>query len=195
MTRWIAAPLVALTALVFSGFLSELETMTEESAALARSSASAPRTTQAAAEEVEDLPQLADLTTQQAKAFAALADALEISAQRVEDFNALLAAQQGDLAELARSMASFDEPLDCVDRTLNDLLASSRATPGEVRAITTTLSGITDAQNKAIRHLKSLNRKLAALGALATASGVDPPRGPEGGPARIPDFDPRPLEC
>lgn len=195
MTRWIAAPLVALVALVLSGFLSELETMTEESAALARSSASAPRTTQEAAEEVEDLPQLAELTTQQANAFGVLADALEVSAQRVEDFNGLLADQQAGLADLARSMGAFDEPLDCIDRTLSDLLASSRATPGEVRAITATLSGITDAQNKAIRHLKSLNRKLAALGVLATATDVEPPRGPKDARLRIPDFEPRPLEC
>ena len=195
MTRWIAAPLVALTALMLSGFLSALEATTEESVRLAQSSASAPRTTSQAATQVETLPQLAELTTQQANAFKALADALALSAQRVEDFNGLLARQEGNLADLAESMGDVDAPLDCIDETLGDLLVSSRSTPRAIRAITTTLGGITDAQNKAIRHLKSLNRKLAALGVIARASGVDRPAGPGGAPPPIPDFEPQPLLC
>ena len=195
MNRWIAMPLVALFALTMSGFLSQLERTTEASAALARSSKSAPRTTGAAAAEVEDLPQLAELTTQQANAFGALADALDLSAARVEDFNGLLEGQEGDLADMAAAMSQLAEPLDCIDETLADLLASSSATPRIVRAITSTLGGITESQNKAIRHLKSLNRKLAALGALATATDVDAPRGPSGEPPEVEDFNPRPLEC
>lgn len=195
MNRWFAVPLVALFALTMSGFLSHLEDTTEASAALARSSASAPRTTGAAAAEVETLPQLAELTTQQANAFKALADALDLSAARVEDFNGLLEGQEKDLAELASSMGELDQPLDCIDETLADLLASSSATPRVVRAITATLGGITRSQNKAIRHLQSLNRKLAALGVLATATDVEAPRGPAGEPPDVEDFNPKPLEC
>lgn len=162
---------------------------------MAKSSESAPRTTGAAAREVRTLPQLAGLTNQQAAAFRALAVALESSAQRIVDFNGLVRDQGRDLATLADSMEGLDDPLNCLDETLEKLLVSSRATPGVVGGITVTMSSITEAQNKAIRHLKSINRKLTALGLVAAASGVEPPPPAPDAPVPMPDFDGKSLEC
>ena len=195
MTRWVAAPLVALTMLTMSAWLGELEDTTELSARLAKSSESAPGETKRAAEEVEALPQLAELTTQQAHAFHALAEALDVSAERVVAFNDVLRQQRADLGDLAQSMSELDDPLDCVESTLVELRDSARRTPSAIGSISATLGAITGAQNKAIRHLQSINRKLAALGVLAGASGVEAPPGPRGAPVPIPTFEPSPLEC
>ncbi|HYN36380.1 MAG TPA: hypothetical protein VEV82_05340 [Actinomycetota bacterium] len=195
MTRWIAAPVAALFALMMSGFLSDLQRTTELSVDMAKSSESAPRTTEAAAREVRTLPQLAELTNQQASAFRALAVALESSAKRIVDFNGLVRDQGQDLGELADSMAALDDPLNCLDETLETLLVSSRTTPRVVGGITDTMSSITDAQNKAIRHLKSINKKLTTLGLVVAASGVEPPPPAPDAPVPLPDFDGKSLEC
>ena len=65
MTRWVVAPMIAAVVLCGSGFLDALERTTEQSALLAEASEKAPRTTAAAAKEVEDIPQMADLTGRQ----------------------------------------------------------------------------------------------------------------------------------
>jgi hypothetical protein len=195
VTRWIALPLVALFALTMSGFVRDLERTTEQSAALAAASEEAPRTTGEAARQVESLPQLARLTEQQATAFRALSDALEVSAERVIDFNDSVRTQSSNLGTLLESMERLGDPLGCVDETLVRLLRASGATPEVVESIGGKMVLITAAQNKAIRHLKSINRKLTALGLAAGATGVEPPSSPPDAPAPELDFDPGAVEC
>lgn len=72
--RWFVAPLIAAPFLTGSGFMNALERTTEASARLAETSEEAPERTASAAEGVEDLPRVADLTQQQADAFEILAD-------------------------------------------------------------------------------------------------------------------------
>ena len=66
--------------------------------------------------------------------------------------------------------------------------ASGEVTPS-IDQITVTLGRLIDSQNKSIRHTRSINRKLAALGVVATVQGVEPPPPapdapvPEGGSA------------
>ncbi len=179
MTRWGLALGGAALALTMSGWLSSLERTTEQSALLAESSKTAPRTTGAAEQEVSGLPAIADLTGRQAAAFDALADALEVSSQRVADFNDTLGSQIQGLGALRASMAALDDPISCVRGRLATLLSASARTPRALDRITAGLAAIRAAQNKSIRHLRSINRKLTALGPLATASGVEAPPVPD----------------
>jgi hypothetical protein len=194
--RWIVAPLLAATALGLSGFLDALENTTESSAELARASSEAPRTTQRAAEELEGLPVLADLSVQQSDAFRALADALEVSARRAVSLNESVDAQARRLRGLASRLASLAPSIDCARSRLRGLVETSAGGPAILRAITSTLGRIIAAQDKSVRHLRSINRKLTALGVAAAASGVEPPPPPPagaGGPR--PGPPPGPRQC
>lgn len=179
MTRWLIPPLIGALLLTGSGFLRSLETTTERSAALAASSESAPRSTSRAAEELAPLPVLADLTTHQAEAFEELAEALDLSAQRVFALNDTLAEQADGIERMTAGLEDLNDPLDCVRVNLARLRDQSRAVPSGIRGVETILQRIIGSQDKAIRHLKSINRKLAALGLVATASGVEPPPAPQ----------------
>ena len=195
MTRWLALPISAAVLLMGSGFLSSLESTTEESARLAATSEEAPGETRAAAGEVARLPDVADLTSRQADAFRALADALEISAGRVEDFNSTLASQAGGLRDLRATILGLISPALCVERRLDSLLGATRSTPGAIGSISSSMNDIIDAQNKSIRHLKSINRKLTALGAVATASDVEPPPPPGDVPGPAATGSANPVTC
>jgi hypothetical protein len=193
--RWLVAPLVAAILLGGSGFLDALEKTTEESLALADSSEEAPQTTSEAAGEVKTLPAVADLTKKQASAFRALSEALEVSSERVANFNDELGAQSEGLLDLADAMGRVDGSVACVRDRLEVLLAASRSTPSALDAVADPLVSITASQEKSIRHLKSINRKLTALGVVATASGVEAPPPPEDAPPPQPGGDPKPLDC
>ena len=186
MTKWLIPPLIGALLFTGSGFLSALETTTDRSAELAASSESAPRSTGRAVEELAPLPVLADLTTVQADAFDELAKALDLSAQRVFALNDTLADQADGIDRMTTGLEGLDEPLDCVSANLQRLRAQSRVVPGGIREVESILDDIIGSQDKAIRHLRSINRKLAALGLVATASGVEPPPAPDlGAPAPV----------
>lgn len=193
--RWIVAPLVAALLLFGSGFMRALEDTTRASIALARSSESAPRTTEAAVEEVETLPTVADLTDRQATAMAALADALEISSQRVRDLNRSVAGQSSSLAKLTETIDAFDKTIGCIETRLRMLLEVSGTAPPRLGAIAATVAELRGAQEKSIRHLRSINRKLSALGAAAVATDVEAPPPPGNAPAPAPGGSPGDLRC
>ena len=177
--RWIVAPLVAGLLFSSSGFLHELEEMTEASVALAEAGQEAPAATRKAAENVEQLPMIAELTTRQANAFATLADALQISAERVFALNETLGEQATAIAELTSATRRLSEPLGCVERRLRKLTRLTAQVPPGLRQIPPIVAQLIDAQDKSIRHLRSINRKLAALGVAARASRVRVPPLPD----------------
>ena len=195
MTRWLAAPLVALLLLGGSGFLDALEKTTEESLALADASEEAPKTTAEAAGEVKTLPVLADLTERQAAAFRALSEALKVSSGRVAAFNGRLDSQIKGLKSLGSSMRSLMGAIACIRSRLASLLDASQSTPAALAEVSDPLTRVTASQNKSIRHLKSINRKLTALGVIAGASGVRVPPAPDEAPAPQPGGRPAPLHC
>jgi len=183
-TRWIALPLVALSMLGGSGFMDRLEAFTRASAELAKASESAPRTTEEAAEGVTALPSVARLTTQQATAFKALSAALEVSAQRVSTLNESLDEQSTGIEEIVDGIEGIEGVLDCVGERLTGLTSVSERVPGAVTAVTRILGTVERTQRKSLRHLKSINRKLTALGVAAEATNVPTPPSPE-----IPSID------
>lgn len=193
--RWIAAPLIAALLLCGSGFMRALEDTTRASVALAGSSESAPKTTEAAVEEVETLPAVADLTERQAAAMGALADALEVSSQRVRDLNASVADQASSLAKLTGAIDAIDSSIGCIKTRLRRLLEASRVAPPRLSAIAGTVAELRGAQEKSIRHLRSINRKLSALGIAATATDVEAPPPPGGAPAPDPGAAGGSLRC
>jgi hypothetical protein len=193
--RWVAAPLAALFLLGSSAFLDALEKTTEQSLALADSSEEAPRTTARAAGEVETLPVIARLTKEQAAAFRALSEALRVSANRIVDLNETVGTQSDGLQDLAGAMSRAKRSARCIRARLGVLLAASRATPAALDDVAAPLATITEHQEKSIRHLKSINRKLTALGVVATASDVKAPPPPEDAPAPQPGDTPEPLDC
>lgn len=176
--RWVIAPLVAAVAFFGSGWLNALERTTEQSVALAENSRSAPAETERATDEVASLPTIAQLTQQQAEAFRSLVDALEVSAQRVQDLNGTLEDQGRSLGALRGSLGAFDDPMACVEGRLQALVAQSDKIPPALADIQRTIAALSAHQEKSIRHLESINRKLAALGAVASATDVDPPPPP-----------------
>lgn len=192
--RWIAAPLIACLLLGVSGSLDAIERYGEETVALAELSREAPETTQEASREVEDLPAIADLTSQQADAFEALADALELSAERVERLNERLGSQVEGVGDLRSRLGEIGPLISCAQDRLRSLIAASSGVPSKIRDLAGTLERVSDSSRKSVRHLKSINRKLAALGVAAAAQGVevppppsdpnltDPPAGSEGRP-------------
>lgn len=195
MTRWLALPLVAALVLGGSAFLNALERTTVASAALARASEEAPATTRAAAEEVGSLPAIADLTGRQADAFAILADALEISAGRVVSLNEALAHQVEGLGDLGASIEDLDPAVDCLRERVDRLNAASSGGPAAIERISATLERLDGSQQKSLRHLRSINRKLTALGILATVTGVEVPPPPPGAPSPRASGAPGSVRC
>ncbi len=176
--RWIALPLIAGLFMAGSGFMDALERTTDASVALAESSEDAPRTTTEARAEVGSLPRVADLTSQQAEAFDILADALETSATRVGALDASVEDQLAILGSLVDDIDEIDPFVTCVAERLRSLVATSVRGPQLISAISTVLSGVVHQQDRSIRHLRSINRKLTALGVIATATDVEPPPPP-----------------
>ena len=187
--RWIVAPLIAAMLLGASGFLHELEEMTEASVAMAEAGREAPGATRKAAENVEQLPLIADLTSRQAEAFATLADALEISAQRVFSLNETLGEQATAIDDLIGATRGLSQPLVCVEKRLRKLTDLAGNVPPRLREIPPIITRLIAAQEKSIRHLKSINRKLTAFGAVARASRVKVPPVPD-----TPDLETTPEE-
>ena len=177
--RWVVAPLVAALLLGASGFLHELEAMTVASVAMAEAGEEAPAATREAAEEVEQLPVIAELTTRQADAFETLADALDVSAERVFSLTDTLDRQASEVHDLIESTRGLSEPLSCVERRLRRLTGLAARVAPELRDIPPIVGMLIEAQDKSIRHLKSINRKLAALGVVARASRVEVPPVPD----------------
>ena len=193
--KWILAPLVAGFVLVSSAWLHELEQTTLTAAQLAEASRSAPRTTESAAEEVSTLPAVARLTHRQAVSFEALADALASSAERVRSLNDSIAGQVSSLGELRRALGGFDEFVSCAHRRLEALTSAADRVPQRLGSITTLLRRLSAAQLKSIRHLRSINRKLALLGVTADATDVEVPPIPEGGSPLDKGAAPEEVEC
>lgn len=193
--RWFVAPLIAALFLTGSGFMNALERTTETSARLAETSEEAPERTASAAEGVEDLPRVADLTQQQADAFEILADALDTSAVRVDQLNDTVADQLEQLSRLVGNIDALDPYVSCVGRRLRGLIAASSGGPVVIDRITTILAGVNQSQGRSIRHLKSINRKLTILGVVATGTGVEPPPPPGESPAPGPGAPPPGRSC
>jgi hypothetical protein len=183
--KWVVIPLVAGLVFVTSGFLHELERTTKASAALARTSREAPQTALEGAREVDDLPVLASLTEQQARAFDALADALDVSARRVFSLTDLIDKQAASIGGLQGTMRGLGRTSTCVGARLRRLTKVTDDVPPRLRRITATLVSLIASQEKSIRHLRSINRKLALLGVAAEISDVMVPPLPRGG--RVPE--------
>lgn len=193
--KWIALPILAAVALGWSGFLDRLEATTIASQRLAQTSEEAPDTTRTAAEEVGSLPDVADLTTIQADTFKTLGDALQVSAERVSRLNDALGQQEAAIDEIVQGIGSVEDALGCVGSRLRSLLASAERVPGRVGDITATLDEVERIQRKSIRHLKSINRKLTALGVAAEATDVKPPPRPDIPDVDLPQNADRPIDC
>ncbi|HWL65834.1 MAG TPA: hypothetical protein VNP73_07660 [Actinomycetota bacterium] len=193
--RWIALPLVAAAVLGWSGFLHDLDRMTQASVDLAAASEEAPRTTGEAAEEVSSLPQVARLTTQQADAFEGLGNALELSADRVIKLNESLDEQAGGIDAVVGGIRRVKALLGCVRERLVELTSASDRVPPALNDITGTLGLLEDHQRKSLRHLKSINRKLTALGVAARATDVKAPRPPDIPAIELPREGAAPIDC
>lgn len=195
MTRWLIAPLVAALLMSGSGFLSELEQTTESSVDLAAGSEEAPRETRDAARELGDLPAAADLTQQQADAFRALSDALDISAQRVFALNDALGRQTRGLEQLKSRLAALSDPLACIREQLMRVGGLAERVPPALDGVSGILGSLIASQEKSLRHLKSINRKLTALGVAARATDVKVPPAPEAPEVPRPDPTITPKGC
>ncbi len=193
--RWLIAPLIGALAFTVSGFLGALEDTTKASAELAAASEEAPQTTREALEEIDDLPAIADVTGRQALAFRGLANALQASSERVEALGDSLDEQLEGLDRLSGAISSARPAIACVESRLRDLLESSQRSPEALRELGKIMIGLIAAQEKSIRHLKSINRKLTALGVVATATDVKPPPPPGDAPPPRPGPAPSPLDC
>lgn len=179
--RWLALPLLAALLLTTSGFLDSLERTLEASSRLAESSEEAPQATRDAASEVGSLPGIARLTEQQAQALDALTEALNVSAGRVSDLETSLEDQIESIRTVESDLGSFPGLMGCVRGRLSALLAASEGVPNRIDGLSGTLRHVVRSQNKSIRHLKSINRKLTALEIAAAAQGVKPPPPPTDG--------------
>jgi hypothetical protein len=195
MVKWIALPLVAALAMTTSGFLNALERMTEESVLLARSSKDAPRSSLEAAEEVSDLPLLAELTGRQATAFKELADALAVSGRRVRFFAGSIREQVQGVSDVATAIDGMRSEISCVEEKLSALVAAGESGPPILTDMQAILRSAVGTQERSIRRLKSINRKLTALGVVATATGVQAPPPPGDAPAPKPGRAPDPSSC
>ena len=195
MIRWVVAPLLAAFAFVSSGLLGALETTTERSAALARASRDAPKDTRAAAGEVVLIPDIAAVTTQQADAFKALADALDLSAERVFALRETLDEQATQLGDVKAGLRRIRAAATCVERRLAALGSVTGAVPSQVNGVASIIRSLVASQDKSLRHLKSINRKLTALGVAARAQGVEPPPSPDVDIPDLPGAELHPLPC
>lgn len=195
MIRWIVAPLLAAFAFVGSGLLGALETTTERSAALARSSKEAPRDTRAAASEVEIVPDIAVVTTQQADAFKALSDALDNSAERVFAMRETLDEQAAGLEDVKSGLRRIGAAATCVESRLAALDSAAGTVTSQIRGVAMIIRSLVASQDKSLRHLKSINRKLTALGVAARAQGVEPPPPPDLHIPDLPEAEIQPFLC
>jgi len=193
--RWIALPLMAAAALVGSGFAGALDRTTHETVQLASTAARAPRTTERAARSLGTLPDVSRLTQGQVTASRTLATALDVSASRVDDLNRALAGQIASLRRLRRSIVALVGPMTCIRRRAVRLLGVSSATPGAIDAIAAVMRRLIAEQDVAILHLRSINRKLTALGAAATATHVHAPPTPSPAGAPRPRTSPSAHPC
>lgn len=181
--RWICAPLAAILVFVGAGFVSALARTTYISADLAASTEEAPRDTAAAAESTADIPLLVELTGRQAESFSNLVVALRGTARRVETLAEDLEVQTSRTRRLRSSVSRLRPEIVCSADLLGALLSHSRTVPSSLTEATGLVRGISRAQKKALRHLRSINRKLTALGVVARVTGVKAPRAPEIEPA------------
>lgn len=195
MIRWLVAPLLAAFALVSSGLLGALETTTERSAALARTSREAPKDTRVAADEVDVLPDIAAVTTQQADAFKALADALDLSAERVFALRETLGDQATGLEDAKGGLRRIRSAATCVEKRLAALASVTGTVPSQVSGVAAIIRSLVASQDKSLRHLKSINHKLTALGIAASAQGVEPPPSPKVDIPPLPGGEPQPFPC
>lgn len=193
--RWVVAPLVAALLLFGSGFLDALERTTDASGRLLEASAEAPESTATAAREVGSLPDIAELTARQADGLRALADALELSAERVETLDTALGDQLDGLDRVIADLDGIAPLLGCARDRLRGLLRASDEVPGSLGSLTGILRRVIGSQEKSVRHMRSINRKLAALGVAASAQGVEPPEGPGAPPEIDPGAPPPGAPC
>lgn len=140
--RWVVAPMIAALLLVGSGFMDALQRTTEASVALAEATGSAPNTTKRARVEVADLPEVAELTRQQAVAFEALAQALAGSARRVEGLTATLDDQAAGIAAQTDAVGSVGGSVGCIKNRLRSLTDSAERVPGAFDAIALALESL-----------------------------------------------------
>lgn len=187
--KHLIAPLAATLLLAVSGFADSLERATELSVEMASQSQEAPEETAAAARGVGSLPEIAVLTSQQAAALAALADALDVSAERIARLGTSLEQQMDGLTALREGLMDLTPAIRCVKARLARLIEGSGPVPQEIIALRATISDLSQAQRRSVKHLKSINRKLAALGVIATAQGVQAPELP-GDPSTPPRTEP-----
>lgn len=179
--KHLVAPLIAAMLLSLSGFTDSLERATKISREMASLSEEAPAETAAAARGVGELPEIAELTHQQATALAALADALDVSERRIEQLGGTLDEQIDGMIRLRADLRGLSPVIACVRQRLSSLVDAAAPVPNRLGAMQDTIEGLSRAQQRSIRHMRSINRKLAALGAIATAQGVELPEIPTGG--------------
>lgn len=165
--------------LAVSGFSDALERSTLLSLEMAELSEEAPRETAAAARGVGSLPEIAGLTSQQASALAALADALEVSADRIRRLDGTLKRQSQGMSELRSDLRRLRPEIACVRNRLAALIEASEPVPLGLGNLRNTIEDLSRTQRRSVRHLRSINRKLAALGVIATAQGVEAPQVPD----------------
>jgi hypothetical protein len=172
--RWIAAPLAAFVILMGAGFISALSETTTRSAGLTASAEDAPKDTASGAEETATLPTVADMTGRQADAFDELVDALQQTGEQVKTLNARLRGQSIGLARMKTTTSSLLEPLRCSSRRLTALIETSDDAPPQLTEAVTLLQDLISLQDRSLKHLRSINRKLSALEALAVATSAEP---------------------
>lgn len=177
--KHLIAPLIATMLLALSGFSDSLERATGISKEMAALSEDAPAETAAAARGVGSLPEIATLTTQQATALEALADALDLSEQRIAQLGRTLDRQIEGMIELQADLKGLGPAVACVRERLSLLVDAAAPVPDSLGAMRVTIEDLSRAQQRSIRHMRSINRKLAALGVIATAQGVEAPEMPE----------------
>ena len=119
----------------------------------------------------------------------------EASAERVTDLNSSIDTQSEDLEALGDGLADVVPQVDCIRERIVRLQRASDDVAPSLDAITGTLERLIASQNKSIRHTRSINRKLAALGVVATLEGVEPPPPPPEAPAPQGGSAPPGREC
>jgi hypothetical protein len=166
----LAAPLAALVVFTGAGFVSTLSDTTRVSAALAASAEKAPKDTAAAADQTGALPTVAEMTGRQADAFDELVAALRRTGAQVKKLDSQLSLQAGGLRRMKRATDGLTAPLLCNNELLGDLVAASEDAPAQLTEAAGLIRAMVTLQDRSIRHLRSINRKLAALDLLATAT-------------------------
>jgi len=177
--RWLVAPIVAAFLLATAGFVGALARTTDESAALTASTREVPKTTRAAAEDAAAVPIIARLTGRQAASFAELVKALRATTERVASLEDALRDQVAGTADLRQGVSPLLPRLDCSRMLLERLVMTSEQVPRRLREVSDSIKDLSAAQGKSLRHLRSINRKLSALGVVADARGIEaagPPR-------------------